>query len=806
MLGPGNTPELDHNIALNDQVFAAPVVPQETIQNISAQRPDYPINDSNLANLNLEVLLVTFLLLALPITIYLAYRYGKKMGKKESAPISHHNFELENARRRPSQESTSATSLHQLDHTSSKASSTSNSPSLNPILSQKGSLRYIGSNSPSIRSDRNKREPSVKTEDEKFEEMILSDHNNSAVSPTGKLVPIENQDKEKESFKILYQHSRSLKEGKKDLNDNIFEEKLQLHSQDDQITRQEVKVGISFEKNKGQFQKTETTEVRTIYEPNAQVPEKNARLIKENYQKAPIFNRLLSHSAGANLKKTKSVGLLALPREEFRQVDFAKSVSQAVVVRKDSQFSQVNDNKGNNITANLSTKEDLSKVIIDPKIANLIEKYDLPDETGKFHKIFKEVEWIGNGSFGEVYKVVHRLDGKLYAVKKVKLTLGRFEDLKRESKVFREVFTMTDLHHPNIVRYSTCWVEIESDKDVQETQQGKNGKSIGLTEGLDLGDISENEGSEPDDSQEREISKNSDLGFEWDLSERDKDKRKKSLQKVGKTKEIFKKHTEKKAPRIKRNTSRLRLKTLTKSFIEEEIDEMSRNSSLSRVDSTGEFPGCKLYLYIQMEYCPGQSLRNNLENPKRKVVREKVLEMFKKLLEGVHAMHSRGIIHRDLKPANIFLDANENIKIGDFGLALTDNFEEQLEGLGSKESAWKGRKLHSLKVGTPMYTSPEQESGGHYDQRTDIYSLGLIFCEMLVNFVTNHERYNLLGQLRTKEELPATFMKNFAAESEIILRMTSKSPEDRPTAEQLMIEVDKLLEAQRLQGSSGQKI
>jgi translation initiation factor 2-alpha kinase 4 len=497
--------------------------------------------------------------------------------------------------------------------------------------------------------------------------------------------------------------------------------------------------------------------------------------------------------------------MLAITGEEFRQFDYAKSVSQAVVVRKESQSNQISDSKGNN-TTNRSTKDDLSQAIIDPKIANLIEKYDLPDETGKFNKIFKDVEWIGKGSFGEVYKVVHRLDGKLYAVKKVKLTLGRFEDLKRESKVFREVFTMTDLHHPNIVRYSTCWVEIEWDKDVQEIQQGKNGKSIGLNDGLDLGDISENEVSEPDESEEREISKTSDLGFEWDMSERDKDKRKKKgSQNAGKSKKIFKKHSEKMTSGIKRNTSRLRLKTLTKSFIEEEIDEQSRNSSLSRVDSIGEFPGCKLYLYIQMEYCPGQSLRYYLENPKRKVVREKALEMFKKLLEGVHAIHSRGILHRDLKPANIFLDANENVKIGDFGLALPDKFEEQLEGLSSKELAWKSRKLHSLRVGTPMYTSPEQESGGHYDQRTDIYSLGLIFCEMLVNFVTNHERYDLFGLLRTKGELPTTFKKNFAAESEIILRMTSNLPEDRPTAEQLMIEVDKLLEAQRLQGSSGQK-
>lgn len=149
------------------------------------------------------------------------------------------------------------------------------------------------------------------------------------------------------------------------------------------------------------------------------------------------------------------------------------------------------------------------------------------------------------------------------------------------------------------------------------------------------------------------------------------------------------------------------------------------------------------------------------------------------------------------RPANIFLDGNENIKIGDFGLASLDKYEEQLEGLTPKErgSLKNNRKLHSLKVGTPMYTSPEQESGGHYDHKTDIYSLGLIFYEMLVSFSTHHERYEHFGGIRENQELPASFRKAHAAESEIILKMTNKLPANRPAADQLMVEVDKLLEA-----------
>ena len=144
------------------------------------------------------------------------------------------------------------------------------------------------------------------------------------------------------------------------------------------------------------------------------------------------------------------------------------------------------------------------------------------------------------------------------------------------------------------------------------------------------------------------------------------------------------------------------------------------------------------------------------------------------------------------------MDSHENVKIGDFGLALLDNFDEQADGLTPKEITRRDRKLHSLKVGTPMYTSPEQESGGHYDQKTDIYSLGLIFYEMLIAFDTHHERYQHFAMIRNKRDLPMTFKRNFEEESEFVLRMTQTLPEDRPTSDQLLVEVDRLLEKLRL--------
>ena len=142
------------------------------------------------------------------------------------------------------------------------------------------------------------------------------------------------------------------------------------------------------------------------------------------------------------------------------------------------------------------------------------------------------------------------------------------------------------------------------------------------------------------------------------------------------------------------------------------------------------------------------------------------------------------------------MDGDENIKIGDFGLASLDYNEETRGSTLQMRRSYKGtdRSL-SMKIGTPMYSSPEQENGKRYNQKTDIYSLGLILCEMLADLSTHHERYQLFNSLRQNRELPAKFKTKFYRESELILRMTAHSPEERPTTEEIMAEIDRLVQA-----------
>jgi len=112
-------------------------------------------------------------------------------------------------------------------------------------------------------------------------------------------------------------------------------------------------------------------------------------------------------------------------------------------------------------------------------------------------------------------------------------------------------------------------------------------------------------------------------------------------------------------------------------------------------------------------------------------------KLLRQIVEGLNHIHSQGIIHRDLKPANIFLDSKEDVKIGDFGLATSG---EKKVSLGITESYEQDDSSTRPGVGTPFYTSPEQEKVGHFNEKVDIYSLGIIFFEMCFTFSTGMER------------------------------------------------------------------
>jgi serine/threonine protein kinase len=119
--------------------------------------------------------------------------------------------------------------------------------------------------------------------------------------------------------------------------------------------------------------------------------------------------------------------------------------------------------------------------------------------------------------------------------------------------------------------------------------------------------------------------------------------------------------------------------------------------------------------YLAMELVEGTDLRTRMTG--EGVTALQAVEIARQVAEGLAYAHERGIVHRDIKPANIMLDAQGRAKIMDFGLARSRLADHKTST--------------GMVLGTPRYMSPEQIAGQPVDQRSDIFSLGIVLYEML---------------------------------------------------------------------------
>lgn len=183
-----------------------------------------------------------------------------------------------------------------------------------------------------------------------------------------------------------------------------------------------------------------------------------------------------------------------------------------------------------------------------------------------------------------------------------------------------------------------------------------------------------------------------------------------------------------------------------------------------------------------MQLCREQSLKEWLTLHKERDYKQ-ILNFFLQILEAVEYVHHKGLIHRDLKPSNIFFSLNGQIKIGDFGLVkdVEDAFDLQMIKKGTMFS-WG----HTVEVGTQLYMSPEQFKSRTYDNKVDIYSLGLIFFELLVPFSTEMERIKRLTDVK-KNNYPPDFSTKFSDEYQLLQNMLCSDPSKRLTTTDIKI-------------------
>ena len=137
------------------------------------------------------------------------------------------------------------------------------------------------------------------------------------------------------------------------------------------------------------------------------------------------------------------------------------------------------------------------------------------------------------------------------------------------------------------------------------------------------------------------------------------------------------------------------------------------HKNVIRIYDLGDAEGVK---YITMEFVQGRDLRSLIQE-KKKFSPEEAVEIMQQVCQALQAAHAVGVIHRDLKPQNIMREDTSRILVMDFGLART------MEGDGMTQTG--------ALVGTMEYMSPEQALGKELDQRSDIFTAGLILYEML---------------------------------------------------------------------------
>jgi formylglycine-generating enzyme required for sulfatase activity/tRNA A-37 threonylcarbamoyl transferase component Bud32 len=173
--------------------------------------------------------------------------------------------------------------------------------------------------------------------------------------------------------------------------------------------------------------------------------------------------------------------------------------------------------------------------------------------------------------------------------------------------------------------------------------------------------------------------------------------------------------------------------------------------------------------FIEMQYVDGGTLQDLMDQRGRLHVRSAAL-IIREVAKALQAAHEKGIIHRDIKPSNVMLSKKGQVFVADFGLAKIGKARTKLTQDG-------------YVLGTPLYMSPEQALGQAVDHRSDIYSLGVMFYEMLVGSPP-YTADSPLVVLRMHESAPIPDVTKLAPHTPpqiaaLIRKMMAKQAEDR---------------------------
>ncbi|XP_031565352.1 eukaryotic translation initiation factor 2-alpha kinase 1-like [Actinia tenebrosa] len=440
----------------------------------------------------------------------------------------------------------------------------------------------------------------------------------------------------------------------------------------------------------------------------------------------------------------------------------------------------------------------------------------------RYGEEFIEIGRLGKGGFGSVVKVGNKLDGREYAIKKIALKEG---DPDLCLKILREVKVLAKLNHVNVVGYHSAWLEYVTTQCNKAAMPRVSTHPVSLSE---LEEVSSRNGvyriNESSSQSNSIVFEHSSIdassgGIVFAAEEKDDSLATKKQNLIPERNGMRKIHS---SAQLKNSASTSRGACAPYPNGQAEMRRSASSSSLGSMllNDRSESPslGPKqasfgMMLFIQMQLC-STTLRDWLLNRNRKqapkggkIEPNASMAIFRQILDGVSYIHSQSLMHRDLKPRNIFLHALTKregdttpplqVKIGDFGLARKDavaypetsssltTLIEPLTPLCPNFASPLASDAHTAGVGTCTYASPEQLRNSSYDNKADIYSLGIILFELFWPFTTEMERVTCIKELR-QGNLPGDFKATWPKQSELILKMVAADCSKRPSAESIL--------------------
>ena len=446
---------------------------------------------------------------------------------------------------------------------------------------------------------------------------------------------------------------------------------------------------------------------------------------------------------------------------------------------------------------------------------------------------FEEICEIGGGAFGMVYRVKNRLDGRSYAIKKIPLAVGsdpRKAQLQK-NKVLREVTTLASLQHQYIVRYFQSWIGEDHLTVAPGDLASSSGSDEGSSEsslGLDLEEDEEDTFinihanrspySKPTETKHPVPASSSEKSYRGKLSPiephdaiilwSDNDDPdpiwSSSGEDASEESDFIPSPTEKHSALSSSSSSSSEEEAQAEEDEEDEEEDEAQEEapakvrfSLDQGDSFSHSTSLSSQshpvatrttgyhgdvLYIQMELCSSKTLRSLIDDQTCYNQPEMRWRMFRQILEAMDYIHAQGIIHRDLKPENVFIDDRNDIQIGDFGLAAYGNTPAAPAIDLSTSFASLDQSMKTQGVGTPLYTAPEVTRAERYDEKADMYSVGIILFEMCSPDMTlgSMERVYTIQRLIDFRIFPSDFVEQPPIKP-IVQALLNENPQLRPT-------------------------